>query len=349
MAQLLPLLSISGSEQTAPRSESSTRLATVLTMKLQSLWRFVKDVVVQWIEDQPFPLAAALSYYTLFSLAPLLIIVISIAGFVFGQETAQNRIVETIQGLIGYESAKAIQDMIQNASNQPNTGMISTAVGVIALLFGAGGVVGQLQTSLNTIWGVTPKSGQGVLGFIRQRFVSYAMILGIGFLLLVSLAVSALLAGLTQLMGTLFGETAFLAHALDLSISFLFVTVLFAMIYKFLPDARIEWRDVWIGAALTSLLFTIGKILIGFYLGSSGVTSAYGAAGSLITVLLWVYYSSLIFFLGAEFTQVYATQYGSGVVPAENAEPIAVAQETEKRESPAPEKRTGGRSIRQAG
>jgi membrane protein len=223
--------------------------------------------------------------------------------------------------------------------------MISTAVGVIALLFGAGGVVGQLQTSLNTIWGVTPKSGQGVWGFIRQRFVSYAMILGIGFLLLVSLAVSALLAGLTQLLGTLFGETAFLAHALDLSISFLFVTVLFAMIYKFLPDARIEWRDVWIGAALTSFLFTIGKMLIGFYLGSSGVASAYGAAGSLITVLLWVYYSSLIFFLGAEFTQVYATQYGSGVVPAENAEPIAVAQETEKRASPPPEKRTGRRSA----
>jgi membrane protein len=318
-------------------------MASVLTMKLKSLWQFVKDVVVQWMEDQPFPLAAALSYYTLFSLAPLLIIVISIAGFVFGQEAAQNRIVETIQGLIGYDSAKAIQDMIQNASNQPNTGMISTAVGVIALLFGAGGVVGQLQTSLNTIWGVTPKSGQGVWGFIRQRFVSYAMILGIGFLLLVSLAVSALLAGLTQLVGMLFGETAFLAHALDLSISFLFVMVLFAMIYKFLPDARIEWRDVWIGAALTSLLFTIGKILIGFYLGSSGVTSAYGAAGSLITVLLWVYYSSLIFFLGAEFTQVYAIQYGSGVVPAENAEPIAVAQEMEKRESPPPEKRTGGR------
>jgi membrane protein len=335
--------------KTTLQERSFDPIGNRITMKLKSVWQFVKDVVVQWIDDQPFPLAAALSYYTLFSLAPLLIIVISIAGFVFGQEAAQNRIVETIQGLIGYDSAKAIQEMIQSTSNEPNKGMLSAAVGVIALLFGAGGVVGQLQTSLNTIWGVTPKSGQGVWGFIRQRFVSYAMILGIGFLLLVSLAVSALLAGLTQLMGMLFGETAFLAHALDLSISFLFVTVLFAMIYKFLPDARIEWRDVWIGAALTSLLFTIGKVLIGFYLGSSGVTSAYGAAGSLITVLLWVYYSSLIFFLGAEFTQVYATQYGSGVVPAENAEPIAVAQETEKRASPPPEKRTGGRSIRQAG
>jgi membrane protein len=315
-------------------------------MERKPPWQFVKDVVVQWVEDQPFPLAAALSYYTLFSLAPLLIIVIAIAGFAFGQEAAQNRIVETIQGLIGQESAQAIQAMIQNASNQPETGIVSTVLGIIALLFGAGGVVGQLQTSLNTIWGVTPKAGQGVWGFVRQRFISYAMILGIGFLLLVSLAVSALLAGLTQVIGTLLGETAFLAHVLDLLISFLFVTVLFAMIYKFLPDVRIEWRDVWIGAALTSLLFTIGKVLIGLYLGSSGVTSTYGAAGSLITVLLWVYYSALIFFLGAEFTQVYATQYGSGVIPAKNAEPLAVAQETQKRESPPPEKRTGERSVR---
>ena len=315
-------------------------------MERKPPWQFVKDVVVQWVEDQPFPLAAALSYYTLFSLAPLLIIVIAIAGFAFGQEAAQNRIVETIQGLIGQESAQAIQAMIQNASNQPETGIVSTVLGIIALLFGAGGVVGQLQTSLNTIWGVTPKAGQGVWGFVRQRFISYAMILGIGFLLLVSLAVSALLAGLTQVIGTLLGETAFLAHVLDLLISFLFVTALFAMIYKFLPDVRIEWRDVWIGAALTSLLFTIGKVLIGLYLGSSGVTSTYGAAGSLITVLLWVYYSALIFFLGAEFTQVYATQYGSGVIPAKNAEPLAVAQETQKRESPPPEERTGGRSVR---
>jgi len=314
-------------------------------MERKPRWQFVKDTVVQWSEDQPFQLAAALSYYTLFSLAPLLIIIIAIAGFVFGQEAARDQIVETIQGLIGRESAQAIQGMIQNASDQPKTGIVSTVLGVVALIFGAGGVVGQLQTSLNTIWGVTPKAGQGVWGFVRQRFISYAMILGIGFLLLVSLAVSALLTGLTQLMGTLFGGTAFLAHALELLISFIFVTALFAMIYKFLPDARIEWRDVWIGAALTSFLFTIGKFLIGLYLGSSGVTSAYGAAGSLITVLLWVYYSSLNFFLGAEFTQVYATQYGSGVVPAQNAEPIAVAQETQKRESPPPEKRTGGGSV----
>src|SRR5919106_3401639 len=311
----------------------------IMTRKRKPVWQFVKQTVTQWFEDDPLQLAAALSYYTLFSLAPLLIIVIAIAGFAFGREAAQNQIVETLQGMIGQESAQAIQGMIQNASNKPKTGMISTVIGIIALLIGAGGVVGQLQTSLNTIWGVAPKPGQGVWGFVRQRFISFGMILGIAFLLLVSLVVSALLSGLTKIMGTLFGGTAFVAHGLDLVVSFAFVTALFAMIYKFLPDVRIQWRDVWIGAALTSFLFTIGKLLIGLYLGSSGVTSTYGAAGSLITVLLWVYYSSLIFFLGAEFTQVYAREYGSGVVPAANAETIAAARETQKRESPRPERR----------
>jgi membrane protein len=315
-------------------------------MKQRSLWQLTKDTIMQWIDDNPFQLAAALSYYTLFSLAPLIIIVIAIAGFAFGREAAQNQIVETLQGLVGQESAQAVQGMIENASNQPKTGVISTIIGILALIFGAGGVVGQLQTSLNTIWGVEPKPGQGVWGFVRQRFISFAMILGIGFLLLVSLVVSAVVTGITEFVGTLFGGTEFVTHALDLVVSFGFITVLFAMIYKFLPDVKIQWGDVWIGAGLTSLLFTIGKFLIGLYLGSSGVSSTYGAAGSLITVLLWVYYSALIFFLGAEFTQVYASQYGSGVKPTEHAQPIAAAAETEKRESPPPDRRAGGDSVR---
>jgi len=310
----------------------------------KSLWQFLKDTVMQWFEDQPFQLSSSLSYYTLFSLAPLLIIVIAIAGFVFGHEAAQNQIVETIQGMIGQDSAQAVQQMIQNASNKPKTGIISTVVGIVALLFGAGGVVGQLQTSLNTIWGVTPKPGQGIWGFIRQRFVSFAMVLGIGFLLLVSLAVTAFVTGLTQMIGAWFGGAAILAHILDLVVSLVLVTVLFAMIYKFLPDVRIQWRDVWIGAALTAVLFTIGKYLIGLYLGTSGVSSTYGAAGSLITVLLWVYYSSLIFFLGAEFTQVYAMRYGSGVAPSKHAEKLSEARE--KRETPPPEERTEGPRAR---
>ena len=300
-------------------------------MKPKSLWKLLKTIFIKWLDDDPFQSAAALSYYTLFSLAPLLIIAIAVAGFVFGREAAQNQIVSTIQGLIGQESAQAVQAMIQNASNRPKTGMISTLFGGIVLLFGAGGVVGQLQTALNTIWEVRAQPDSGVRDFIRKRFISLAMVLGVGFLLLVSLAVSAFISGLTQFIGSLFGGAAVIAHLLDILISFGFITLLFAMIYKFLPDIQIQWKDVWIGAALTSILFTIGKFFIGLYLGSSGVTSIYGAAGSLITVLLWVYYSSLIFLLGAEFTQVYATTYGSGVAPAAPiAKSLGPATESDK-------------------
>ncbi len=311
-------------------------------MKFKPAWSLIKAIFLKWLDDEPFQSAAALSYYTLFSMAPLFVISIAVAGFVFDRAAAQNQIVSTIQGLIGQESAQAVQAMIQSANYRPKTGMISTLLGGIIILVGAGGVVGQLQTSLNTIWGVQAPSDSGVRDFIRKRFISFAMILGVGFLLLVSLAVSALISGLTQFVGSWFGGAAVLAHLLDIVISFGFITLLFAMIYKFLPDVQIQWKDVWTGAALTSILFTIGKFLIGFYLGSSGVTSIYGAAGSLITVLLWVYYSSLIFLLGAEFTQVYTTTYGSGVVPTENAEsifagrdrnqPTLATSETERRE-----------------
>ena len=309
-------------------------------MKGKSLWNFLKDIAMQWLEDGPFQLAAALSYYTLFSLAPILIIAIAVAGLFFGREAATNQIVHTLQSLVGQESAKAIQEMIQNASSKPKTGIISTVLGIGVLIFGAGGVVGQLQSSLNRIWGVTSKPGRGIWSFMWERFVSLAMVLGVGFLLLVSLVITTILTHLTLYIGSLIGGAAIIAYLLDIVVSFGFVTILFAMIYKFLPDVRIQWKDVWIGAALTSFLFTLGKFLIGLYLGTSGVTSSFGAAGSLITVLLWVYYSALIFFFGAEFTQIYASRYGSGVVPAENAVPIASIPESERRESPPPEKRS---------
>jgi membrane protein len=302
-------------------------------MKSKTLWKLLKTIFIKWVDDDPFQSAAALSYYTLFSLAPLLIISIAVAGFVFGHEAAQNQIVSTMRGLIGHESAEAVQAIIQNASNKPKTGMFSALLGGIVLLFGAGGVVGQLQTALNTIWGVTAQSDSGLRGFIRKRIISFAMVLAVGFLLLVSLVVSAFISGLTQFIGSLFGGVAVVAQLLDLLVSFGFVTLLFAMIYKFLPDVQIQWTDVWVGAALTSILFTIGKFLIGFYLGTSGVTSVYGAAGSLITVLLWVYYSSFIFLLGAEFTEVYANTYGSGVVSAENAESISTPSERKTQRS----------------
>jgi membrane protein len=297
-------------------------------MQRKSIWQFLKTTINEWVEAEPFQLAAALSYYTLFSLAPLLLIAIGVAGFVFGREAAQNQIVETLQGMIGQDSAKAVQEMIQASNEKPKTGMLSTIIGFVALLFGAGGVVGQLQTSLNKMWEVTPKPGQGVWGFLRQRFFSFAMVLAIGFLLLVSLVVTAVLSSFTSMLTSFLGDATFVAHAIDILVSFGFVTLLFALIYKYVPDVEIQWRDVWVGAALTSILFTLGKYLIGLYIGTSGVSSTFGAAGSLITILVWVYYSSLIFFLGAEFTRVYATQYGSGVAPAENAQPMNAAPQS---------------------
>lgn len=297
-------------------------------MQRKSIWQFLKTTINEWVEAEPFQLAAALSYYTLFSLAPLLLIAIGVAGLVFGREAAQNQIVETLQGMIGQDSAKAVQEMIQASSEKPKTGLLSTVVGFVALLFGAGGVVGQLQTSLNKMWEVTPKPGQGIWGFLRQRFFSFAMVLAIGFLLLVSLVVTAVLSSFTSMLSSFLGDATFVAHAIDILVSFGFVTLLFALIYKYVPDVEIQWRDVWVGAALTSILFTIGKYLIGLYIGTSGVGSTFGAAGSLITILVWVYYSSLIFFLGAEFTRVYATQYGSGVAPAENAQPMDAAPQS---------------------
>jgi membrane protein len=297
-------------------------------MQRKSIWQFLKTTINEWVEAEPFQLAAALSYYTLFSLAPLLLIAIGVAGFVFGREAAQNQIVETLQGMIGQDSAQTVQEMIQASNEKPKTGMMSTLIGFVALMFGAGGVVGQLQTSLNRIWEVKPKPGQGIWGFLRQRFFSFAMVLAIGFLLLVSLVVTAVLSSFTGMLSSYLGDATFVAHALDILVSFGFVTLLFALIYKYVPDVEIQWRDVWIGAALTSILFTLGKYLIGLYIGTSGVSSTFGAAGSLITILVWVYYSSLIFFLGAEFTRVYATEYGSGVAPAQNAQPMDAAPQS---------------------
>jgi membrane protein len=307
----------------------------VMENRAKSILQLLKETATQWIEDQPFQLASSLAYYTIFSLAPLLIIVIAIVGMVFGRAAAEQQIVETIGGLIGQQSAEVVQGMIQNASSQRSTGIISAILGVLTLLVGASGVVGQLQTSLNMIWGVEPKPGQGVWGFVRQRVVSVAMILGIGFLLLVSLVLSALVSTLAQFIGT----SVMLTYMLDIVMSFALITALFALIYKFLPDVRVQWRDVWIGAALTAVLFALGKSLIGIYLGHSSVSSTYGAAGSVIMILLWVYYSSLILFFGAEFTQVYASQ--SGVIPADNAEPLGTSG---TRKSLPPEMRTGIRT-----
>ena len=306
--------------------QNSTRV-----MNLKGLWTLIKDTFAQWSADNPFQLAAALAYYTLFSMAPLLMIAIAVAGLVFGQEASQNQVIGIIEDLVGVQGARAIQEIIESAGQRPDAGFFATAVGMILLLLGAGGVVGQLQDSLNTIWRVVPKTSRGIMGFLQDRLVSYSMVLSVGFLLVVSLVISAVLTAVSGIVGSFLSIDAATAHVLDFVVSFAFIMLLFAVIYKFVPDVRIAWRDVWIGAATTSLLFSVGKFLIGFYLGHSTVASIYGAAGSLVTLLLWVYYSSLMFFFGAELTQVYATRYGSKVTSAENAQSPRLASESQKR------------------
>jgi membrane protein len=238
---------------------------------------------------------------------------------VFGQEAAQGQIFEQLRGLLGEASAKAMQDMVQNANSKPSTGIVATLIGVVTLLFGASGVFGQLQTSLNAIWDVEPKPGRGILGLVRDRILSFGFILVVGFLLLVSLLLTAAVAVVAQWFGGMLPAMETLAQILNFVLSLAVITLLFGMIFKFLPDAKIAWHDVWIGAFITALLFTVGKFALGLYLAKSGVGSSYGAAGSLIVLLLWVYYSSQILFFGAEFTQVYANRFGSHVAPTDNA------------------------------
>ena len=274
------------------------------------VWELVKASLSEWLEDNAFRLGAALAYYTVFSLAPLLVIAIAIAGFVFGEEAARGRIVEQMQGLMGPEGAHAVQTMLA-ASRRSGTGIVATVLGVITLLLGATGAFVELQGALNTVWDVPPRQGSGLRSMVRDRLLSFALVLGIAFLLLVSLVVSAGLSAVGAFFGGALPVPASVLQAANFVFSFAVITLLFATIFKFLPDLDIAWRDVWMGAGVTSLLFAAGKWLIGLYLGTSGIASTYGAAGSLVILLLWVYYSALILFLGAEFTQVYAETYGS--------------------------------------
>ena len=280
-------------------------------MKLASLFALCRQATAAWIDDYAPSMGAALAYYTLFSLAPLLLIVISIAGLVFGADAAQGHIFAELRDLMGDEGAAAVQALLQSV-NKPAQGVLGTIVGVVLLGVGAISVFGELQNALDRIWRAPGRAGSGGLwALVRARLLSFGLVLGVGFLLIISLIASAAVAAVGKFSAPMFGASAVLAEGLNLVVSFALVTVTFAMIYKIIPRVRIGWGDVWVGAAVTALLFAIGKSLIGLYLGRSTFASGFGAAGSLVVLLVWMYYSAQIFFLGAEFTWVYAHVHGS--------------------------------------
>jgi membrane protein len=278
-----------------------------------------KRTVTEWLADKCPQLGAALAYFTVFSLAPLVVVLLAVFGFIFGNsETARDRITEQLQYFIDPSGIKVIRDIAAQAA-KPQAGIVATAIGVIVGLFGASGVFGALQEALNTIWGVKPKPGGGIWAFVRARFLSFAMVGGVCFLLLVSLTVETVLRGFNDYLKTILPGGNAIAIALFLVFDIAVIVLLFAFIFRYLPDAKIAWKDVWIGSVLTALLFVLGKFVLALYLGSGTAGSAYGAASSLITLLLWIYYSAQILLFGAEFTQVYANTYGSRIKPKEHA------------------------------
>ena len=270
---------------------------------------FLREVAREWRDDDALIQGAALAYYALFAMAPLLVLIIAVAGLVLGRTAAQGRLVEQIQDLMGPEGARMVEGMIEHVSS-PASGIAATLGSLATILLGASGVVGQLRTSLNRIWGVRATQG-GVRGMMRQRLAALGLIVGIGVLMLVSVTLSAVLSAVREVLATHVPLLSRLLPAANFALSFLLATALFGMIYRVLPDVDLGWGDVILGAAVTALLFTIGKSLVGLYLGRAGVTSVYGAAGTLVFVLLWVYYSAQILLLGAEFTEVYSRRYGS--------------------------------------
>ncbi len=296
--------------------------------RLRSAWDLLRTAFSDWNEDKAPRLGAALAYYTSLSLAPLLLVIIGIAGLAFGEEAARGQILGQLQALVGEQGGRAIQDMLANAQ-KPSSGIVATAIGLVTLLLGASGVFGQLQDALNTVWEVQPKPGRGIVGLVKDRFLSLTMVLGTGFLLLVSLVVTAAIAAAGGALASLGPGLEAAAHVVVAIVSFAVITVLFAAIFKFLPDAEIRWRDVWVGAVTAAALFVVGKFAIGLYVGHAGIASAYGAAGSFVVVLVWVYYSAQILLFGAEMTQVSANRSG-GVRPARDAVKITAEQRAQE-------------------
>jgi membrane protein len=298
----------------------------------------VKGAMTAWVADYAPSMGAALSYYSVFSLAPLLLIVISIAGLVFGQEAVRGEVFMQLQGLLGREASGAVEGLLASVS-KPGEGIASTAIGVVLLVLGATSVFGELQDALDRIWRAPARDRSGGLwGLVRARLLSFGMILGIAFLLVVSLVFSAVVAALGKWWSGVLGEWALLAQLFDLIVGFVLTTTVFAMIYKTMPRVSVKWHDVWLGAVVTSVLFTAGRSLIGMYIGRSNLASGFGAAGSLIVVFAWVYYSAQIFLLGAEFTWIYAKTFGSmqDLQPQLQAKTAAVAQAFATVRAPSP-------------
>jgi len=282
-------------------------------LKPGALWSLIKESVSAWSDDFAPSMGAAIAYYTAFSIAPLLIIVIGIAGLFFGREAASGQIYAQIAGMVGDEGAKAVQGLVESGSRF-GQGLIPTIIGIVVLLIGATTVFAELQSDLDRVWKApAAKKPEGVWALIRSRLLSLGMVVSIGFLLMVSLVISAMLSALGHWWGGVFDNFEWLLQVIDFVVGLAVITALFALMYKILPRVSIGWRDVWIGAAVTALLFTVGKFLVGLYLGKSSVASGFGAAASLVVLLVWVYYSAQIFLLGAEFTWVYAHRFGSRV------------------------------------
>jgi membrane protein len=281
--------------------------------------KLLQETLQQWQQDRVSRLAAALAYYTVFSVAPLLVIAVAIAGAVFGQEAAKAEIISQLENLVGSEGASAVVVALNNA-NQPQVGSIASLISVGVLLIGASGVFAQLQDALNTVWNVQPKPGKGIWGFVSKRLFSFLMVLAIGFLLLASLIISAVLSTVRKFNLDFLPGSQFLWSNIDLFISLGLLTFMFALMFKYVPDVKIAWKDVWVGAIITSLLFLLGKFLLGWYLDQGTLGSTYGAASSLIVFLAWVYYSAQIILFGAEFTQVYAHKYGSKILPGRSSQ-----------------------------
>jgi membrane protein len=304
---------------------------------MKAIINFIKEVFTKFIDDKAPKLGASLSFYTIFSLAPLLIITISVMGLVFGEEAARQSLVEQISELIGEDGAIVVETALRNSADQTQ-GIIALIISLVTLAIGSTFVFIELQDSLDMIWKVKPKPGRSMIkGLIRDRIISFSIVIGIGFLLLVSLVISALITALGDYINEhLVSIPPFILQLINLILSFGVIFLLFAMIYRVLPDVHLAWSDVWMGAGVTAALFVIGKFLIGLYLGTSSTASAYGAAGSLVVMLLWIYYSAQILFLGAEFTQVYTNKYGSGIRPKSQfmkyANETAMAEKTDEPE-----------------